>query len=103
MKQNQLNTLAGTGIIIAAILGIWWFAARKTAIASPAAAIKAAVTASATPVRETLRIPANYNQSFTFSPAASKLPGRLYGQWTCRGKTANISGAHDDTLVSYRL
>jgi hypothetical protein len=101
--MKRKSTLVGTLVICAVIVGGWWFASRKTSIASPAAALKAAVSAEPIPVKRTIRIEPNHVQEWPFSPPGGKVPGRLYGHWSCQGKTAGIAGAHDDSLVSFKL
>jgi hypothetical protein len=64
---------------------------------------KSAVTAAPVPLKETLRIEPNYEKVWPLSAPGGKFPGRLTGHWSCRGKTAGIAGAHDDSLVSFKL
>lgn len=101
--MQRRSTWVGTLIVCGLILGGWWFVSRKTIIASPLATLQSAVSTAPIPIKHTIKIEPNYIQTWTFSAVASKVPGRLYGHWSCQGKSAGIRGAHNDTLVSFKL
>ena len=101
--MNRKSTWGTTLGVCAVILVVWWFVSRKTIMPSPVAAFQAAVTAEPIHLREKIRVDANYEQPWRFTPPGGKYPGRFTGHWSCRGKTAGISGAHDDTLVAFTL
>jgi hypothetical protein len=101
--MNWKGRLGSTLGIFAAILGVWWFVSRKTMIPSPAAAFTAIVKAEPITIQETIRIQPDSEKMWNFSAPAGKYPGRLTGHWTCRGKSAGILSAHDDSLVSFKL
>lgn len=101
--MNRKSTWGSTLGICAVILCVWWYVSRKTIMPSPVAAFQAAVTAQPIDIRESIRIEPNYEQPWRFSPPDGKFPGRLTGHWSCRGATAGISGAHDDSLVAFKL
>lgn len=101
--MNRKSTWGSTLGICAVILGVWWYVSRKTIMPSPVAAFTAAVSAEPIRVKQTIRIEPNYERTWPFSPPGGKFPGRLSGHWSCQGKTAGIPGAHDDSLVSFKL
>lgn len=101
--MQRKSTWAATLTVCGLILGSWWFVSRKTIIASPLATLQSAVSATPIPIKQTLEIEPNYVQPWTFAAPAGKVPGRLYGRWSCQGKGAGLRGAHDDTLVSFKL
>ena len=88
-----LVMLGGIGV------GGWWVASRKNVIASPASLL----AATPIPMQKTLKVEHGQSESYTFAVPADKLPGRLQGHWTCKGSSAGIKGAKDDTLVGAQL
>lgn len=97
--MQRKSTWVGTLIVCGLIVGSWWFVSRKTIIASPLATL----SATPIPIKQTLKIEPNYIQPWTFAAPAGKVPGRLWGRWSCQGKSAGLRGAHDDSLVSFKL
>jgi len=88
-----LVMLGGIGV------GGWWVASRKNVIASPASLL----AATPIPLQKTLKVEPGQSVSHTFAVPSDKLPGRLQGHWTCKGSSAGIKGAKDDTLVAAQL
>jgi hypothetical protein len=95
-RRNSLVTVIMVGALF---VGGWWFVSRKIAIASPAAL----VTASPIPVTDRLNIEAGKGMTYSVTPPQGKVPGWLSGRWTCKGKSAGIKGAHDDSLVAFKI
>jgi hypothetical protein len=97
MRQSKL----AASLAVVAVLAVagWWFVGRKTAVASPATFL----SASPTPVKETIRVEANHVATYTLTPPEGKVPGWLTGHWTCAGKSAGIDGATDDTLIGFKI
>jgi len=87
-------------VVAAAIFGAWYFIGRKSiAVPTP----KQFLSASPVPINQTVTIASGKEIDWTFSAPAGKTPGVFQGHWTCRGKSADIKGATDDTLVAFKL
>jgi hypothetical protein len=54
-------------------------------------------------VKEKIDIAARTNATYVFTAPSGKFPGRFHGRWICKGKSAGITGAHDDSLVKFKL
>jgi hypothetical protein len=102
-KKNGRQTFT-LFILLSIGVAIWWVYARTTGnLVSPAEVAKAAVTPRPISYNATLRIEPMYVSEWPVEIPLSKTPGRLYGSWHSRGKSAGISGASDDTLIGYEL
>lgn len=97
--MKRTSSLAALAVVGALFLGGWWLVSRKTAIASPAAL----VTAAPIPVTDRLTIEAGKGMTYSVTPPHGKVPGWFTGRWTCKGKSAGIKGAHDDSLVAFKI
>lgn len=98
--MKRQSTWITTLIICGLIVGGWWVLSRKTIMASPLATLTAATPV---PIKQAIRVEPNRVMTWPISAPDGKFPGRLYGHWTCRGKAAGIQGAHDDSLVAFKL
>jgi hypothetical protein len=99
--------ISAGGLIVAAILtGHWYFSTpapdKAAQVSSAATAIADVVAGQQTiPLKQTVTV--EPGRFATYSWEFSKTPGRLYGSWISQGRSANIRGATDDTLVSFKL
>ena len=91
--------VAGLILIFAGILGGWWFVSRRTGAPGPREIIQARPI----PIKDTVDVEAGHSVKYTFTVPAGKAPGLLQGHWSAQGKSANIKGATDDTLVGFTL
>jgi hypothetical protein len=55
------------------------------------------------PFHHTVTVPANKECELPLSFDYAKAPGRLNGHWNSQGSSANIKGATDDTLASFKF
>ena len=99
--MKHLNVLVKT-LAIGVVSAGGWLAIHQTSAAAPAVS-RLADAPAPTPIKETIQVEAKKNATYTFTAPAGKIPGRLYGRWTCKGKSADIKGAHDDKLVGFKL
>jgi hypothetical protein len=82
------------------VLGGWWFLSRKDAgLRSPSELF------AATPlhVTETFEVPPNRHIEWTFAPPQGRTRGTFEGRWSATGAAGGITGATDDTLISFEL
>jgi hypothetical protein len=54
-------------------------------------------------IRRTITVEPNYAYVYTLEFPVGKVPGRLVGSWRAMGRSANLEGAADDTLIRFRL
>ena len=70
---------------------------------SPFAATGSMLSPMSVPIHQTFTVESNQQYQLTL-PSPQLEPARwLRGHWTVEGKSANIKGATDDTLVSFTL
>jgi hypothetical protein len=55
------------------------------------------------PFRHTLTVSANKQSNLALCFEYAKAPGSLHGHWSVQGSSANIKGATDDTVTSFKF
>jgi hypothetical protein len=95
-RSILIKTLAVAALSTGAFL-----ASHEVTAATPA--VSRLADAPAPTIKETIQVEARKNVTHTFTAPAGKIPGRLTGRFTVKGKSAGIKGAHDDKLVGFKL
>jgi hypothetical protein len=73
------------------------------ALKSPFAAPGSILAPLPIPFHHTLTVPANKQSELTLCFDYAKAPGYLTGHWNVQGSSANIKGATDDNLTSFKF
>ena len=95
--MSKVKACVGAVAIVCAIYYVLMLGAAPRASAADTNAT------GATPVKDEFTVKRGRQMEYTFKTPAGKAPGHLHGHWTARGKSADIDGATDDTLVKFTL
>lgn len=96
-NKRALIALAGFLIVILAVVVFVRF---RSGNPHP---ISSLVKSPPLPVRHSDTVKPNFVHTYTLDISADHVPGTLSGSWDCKGKSAGIKGAIDDTLIAFRL
>src|SRR5437660_455444 len=102
----KIKTSAGVLIIIVALFVFWYLLMpnrdKGTHLSGAVAAVNNAIHGpQPIPVKDSATVEAGKGRTCSYE--FPKTPGRLFGHWSSKGKSAQIRGATDDTIVAFQL
>jgi len=103
--MQKTKASIGLGIIGGVALGVWFCIAPRGATLSVPNVASAVMQAVSGPLKQSIHesVTIQAGRAYTLSYEFPRTPGRLYGSWGCRGSSAGIRNATDDTLVAFKL